>query len=234
MEMKGFIKSILGQKFINTINLIIYRGNLNKLAQIFNTDKFGKHYYTPIYMQVFKDLHKRKLKILEIGVGGYDNPKEGGASLKMWKEYFYKSQIFAIDIHDKSKLEEHRIKIFQGSQFDANFLNKVIEKTGICDIIIDDGSHINEHVVFSFKHLFPKLKNGGIYVIEDTQTAYWDEMGGDSKNINNPKTSMNFFKSIIDAVNNEEFAASIFEEKEYLDSIKAMHFYHNLIFIFKK
>ena len=59
-------------------------------------------------------------------------------------------------------------------------------------------------------------------------------MGGDSKNINNPKASMNFFKSIIDAVNNEEFAASIFEEKEYLDSIKAMHFYHNLIFIFKK
>ena len=36
------------------------------------------------------------------------------------------------------------------------------------------------------------LKNVGIYVIEDLQISYWDSFGGDSKDLNNPKTTMNY------------------------------------------
>lgn len=112
-------------------------------------------------------------------------------------------------------------------------MDSVANRIGEIDIIIDDGSHINEHVIETFKFLFPKLKNGGIYVIEDTQTSYWKDLGGDSENLNNPKTMMNFFKSLIDSLNSKEFETSN-QIKSYFDKkIISMHFYHNLIFIYK-
>ena len=42
------------------------------------------------------------------------------------------------------------------------------------DIIIDDGSHIGEHQVFSFIVLNKYLSPNGIYVIEDIQPQYID------------------------------------------------------------
>src|SRR5262249_46663947 len=137
----------------------IYRGfpahNLTALAKIHKTDKWGTHFYTPHYQKHFSHLRNQKLKILEIGVGGYAHPKLGGASLRMWKEYFPNSSIYSVDIHDKSEVEEHRIKIFRGSQNDQEFLRSVVAEMGSLDIVIDDGSHINEHVINSFRTLFP-------------------------------------------------------------------------------
>ena len=101
------------------------------------------------------------------------------------------------------------------------------------NIIIDDGSHINEHVIETFRILFPRLKDCGIYIIEDTQTSYWVDFGGDSKNLDNPKTMMNFFKSLADSLNNEEFLIPNYEKNYYDKKITSMHFYHNMIFIYK-
>src|SRR5438309_8699047 len=43
------------------------------------------------------------------------------------------------------------------------------------DVIIDDCSHIGELTRISFWHLFEHhLKPGGLYVIEDWSTGYWD------------------------------------------------------------
>ena len=43
-------------------------------------------------------------------------------------------------------------------------------------VIIDDASHIGELTKTSFWHLFDNhLKPGGLYVIEDWGTGYWDE-----------------------------------------------------------
>jgi hypothetical protein len=151
----------------------------------------------------------------------------------MWKRFFPFGKIFSIDIYDKSFLQEKRIRIFIGSQVDKGFLEKVVDEIGEVDVIIDDGSHINEHVIESFKSLFPKLKDGGIYVIEDTQTSYWEDFGGDSQDLNNPKTSMNFFKNLTDALNNKEFINRNYKQSYFDKKIISIHFYHNLIFIFK-
>ena len=110
----------------------------------------------------------------------------------MWKRYFPNGNIYSLDIYDKSFLEEKRIKIFKGSQIDKPFLMDVIKQTSKFDIIIDDGSHINEHVIKTFKILFPFLKNEGVYAIEDTQTSYWSDFGGDSNNLDSSNTIMNF------------------------------------------
>ena len=151
----------------------------------------------------------------------------------MWKKYFPFGRIYSIDIYDKSKLQENRIKIFKGSQIDQIFLGKITKKIKTLDIIIDDGSHLNEHVITSFKILFPKLKDGGIYVIEDTQTSYWEDFGGNSNDLTNSNTMMNFFKSLTDSLNNKEFIIKNYKQTYYDRKIISIHFYHNLIFIYK-
>jgi len=120
----------------------------------------------------------KRINLLEIGVGGYEDPYSGGESLRMWKKFFPFGKIFSLDIYDKSSLQENRIQIFKGSQVDKDFLEKVTAEIGEINVIIDDGSHINKHVIETFKLLFPKLKDGGIYVIEDMQTSYWKDFGG--------------------------------------------------------
>jgi demethylmacrocin O-methyltransferase len=152
--------------------------NLNELGRLYRTDKIDSHCYTQHYMTHLQKIRKNKINLLEIGVGGYDNPNLGGHSLRMWKKYFPHGKIYGLDIYDKSALQERRITLFKGSQIDTDFLAEVIKATGELDIIIDDGSHINEHIIETFKILFPKLKQGGIYIAEDLQTSYWPDMGG--------------------------------------------------------
>ena len=207
--------------------------DLDKLGKIYGTDKIGTHYYTPHYNLHFDRFRDKKINLLEIGVGGYEKPYSGGKSLRMWKKYFQFGNIYSIDIYDKSALQEERIKIFQGSQVDKEFLHKVCDEIGTLDIIIDDGSHINEHVIESFKILFPKLNDGGIYVVEDTNTSYSPEYGGDSNNLDNPDTSMNFFKKLTDCLNHKEFLIADYQPTYFDEKIVSIHFYHNIIFIYK-
>jgi demethylmacrocin O-methyltransferase len=212
---------------------LLYPFNLSKIALAHKTDKFGYHFYTPHYQTHFRKYKFKRNNILEIGVGGYENPYIGGNSLRMWKSYFPFSKIFALDIYDKSFLEEKRIKIFKGSQVDFTFLDSVIKNIGNIDLIIDDGSHINNHVIESFRYLFPKLKKGGIYVVEDTQTSYWEDYGGNSNNLNDNSTIYGFFKALIDGLNHEEFILDSYQKTYYDKHIVSMHFYHNMIFIYK-
>jgi hypothetical protein len=203
------------------------------LAQVYKTDKWGKHFYTPHYKSHFLKFKNKPISLLEIGVGGYDRPLEGAGSLRMWKRFFSNGKIFAIDIFDKSQLQESRIQIFKGSQVDKGFLDEVLIHTGELDIIIDDGSHMNDHVLTTFNHLFPKLKLGGIYVIEDVQTSYWPGFNGSSSELNSKDTIMGFFKSLTDGLNHKEFFKENYEPNYYDLHIVSIHFYHNLIFVYK-
>jgi len=223
---------IARNKVIGFFNGLFFGGNLTKLAILYGTDKWGLHYYTPHYESHLKKFRHKKISLLEIGVGGYDNPHKGGNSLRMWKRYFPFGKIFSLDIYDKSPQEERRIKIFRGSQVDTTFLDEVVESIGTIDVIIDDGSHINEHVIATFQHLFPKLKQNGIYIIEDTQTSYLEHYGG-SLDLENPNTLMNFFKKFPDNLNHKEFASADYKPNYYDQNISEIHFYHNMIFLYK-
>ena len=222
------------RKLFVDITYPIFRYNLSILARLCGTDKSGFHEYTKLYHIHFNQIRKQNIIILEIGVGGYNDLDYGGNSLRMWKKYFNSCQIFGIDIYDKSNLEEKRIKIFQGDQKDTKFLSDVILNIGNPNIIIDDGSHINQDIIVSFIHLFSYLKSGGMYVIEDTQTSYLDSYGGDSLDIQNPKTTMNYFKQLIDSVNSNDIQSNEKLKSHLLVEIKKIHFYHNIIFIVKE
>jgi hypothetical protein len=142
---------------------------LCKLAEKYIVDKCPKfhHYYTPEYHEILKN--KKYDKVLEIGIGYKDLMEQYtnkdyrcGASLYMWKEYFSHSKIFGCDIRD-IKLEG--IDTFICDQSKEEDLKKMINKIGSCDFIIDDGSHILEHQVISFKTLWNYCND--IYIIED-------------------------------------------------------------------
>ena len=82
----------------NLIGLIFGR-SLTKLAQIYNTDKWGAHFYTPHYQRHLSKFKYKKIKLLEIGIGGYDDPRKGGESLRMWNRYFPFGTIYGVDIY---------------------------------------------------------------------------------------------------------------------------------------
>ena len=211
---------------------LLFGSNLKMLATLYLTDKWNSHWYAQHYETWFRSFRRKKIRILEIGIGGYDNPKAGGNSLRMWRSYFPNGRVYGIDIYDKSPHNGRRIKTFKGSQIDPEFLDSVVQSIGKVDIIIDDGSHENAHMIFTFKHLFPLLAEGGIYAIEDTQTSYWTKYGGKPRDRNDLSTAMGYFKSLADGLNWEEFPGPY--EPSYLDTkIRSIAFYHNLIVIAK-
>lgn len=201
-------------------------GSLDQLATLQGTDKNNAHYYTPHYNFHFRHLRWRPLTLLEIGVGGYDWPQLGGDSLRMWRCYFPLASINGVDIYDKS-FHQNRwlgIRTFQGSQDDPDFLEGVIRRIGRPHIIIDDGSHEPTQTMRTFELLFPSLRRGGVYVIEDLQTSYWPEASS---------RSIEALKQLIDGLNHTEQPDWQPTRNGFETQIRSMHFYHNLCFIHK-
>jgi hypothetical protein len=223
----------VSRAFRQRLQGLLHSDDLDQLAIRYGSDKRDDHFYTSHYQKHFAHLRKQKLNILEIGVGGYKDPHVGGTSLRMWKACFPNSTIHGLDLYNKSALEEDRIRIYKGSQFDRDSLLDTYRKMGSVDIVIDDGSHFSEHVIFSFKVLFPLLSENGIYVIEDTQTSYWKFAGGDSEDLRNPSTLMNFFKDLADGLNYQEVPRQGYQPTVFDQTVVGVHFYHNLIFIQK-
>jgi hypothetical protein len=213
---------------------LLFSSDLKSLATVYGTDKWGSHWYAQHYEDHFRHLRNKRLNILEIGIGGYDDPKAGGGSLRMWRTYFPKARIFGIDICDKSCHDERRIKTFQGSQVDNGFLEKVVQQIGTIDIVIDDGSHINEHIIHTFNFLFPRISSTGCYVIEDLQTSYWPEYGGSCEIDNRRGSAIEFVKTLVDCLNHTEYRILDYSPSYFDLHIQSLHFYHNLAFIQKR
>lgn len=208
---------------------------LDKLAIKHESDKSSKHHdYCKHYQKHFEHFRDKAVILLELGVGGYEFPERGGSGLRMWSEFFSMGRIYGIDLYDKSKVRVPvRTKIFQGSQADGDFLQKVMEDIGCPDIIIDDASHMNELTIQSFKHLFPWLSKGGIYVIEDIESSWWNNHGFDGQpevdDFTHP-SSINFCRGLLNIVNAKHNGVKINPSYD----IESIHFYCNMVVIIKK
>jgi hypothetical protein len=211
---------------------LLFGGNLKMLATIYMTDKWNSHWYVEHYESFFRQIRRKRINILEIGIGGYKDPRMGGNSLRMWRAYFPNGHVYGVDLYDKSPHNQRRLKTFRGSQIDPEFLDTVVREIGKIDIIVDDGSHRSDHTLFSFQCLFPHLAEGGFYAIEDTQTSYRAAYGGNAVDRNDSNTTMGYLKSLVDGLNWEEFTGDY--NPTYFDlNIKSIAFYHNLIIIRK-
>ena len=168
----------------------------NRLKELFYSHE-GKlihkwDHYFDIYEKHLSKYIGQEINILEIGISH-------GGSLQLWKKYFGdKVNVYAIDINPQcKKLEEERVKIFIGSQSDERFLQQVIQEVPDFDIIIDDGGHTMNQQIVSFENLYLKVKEGGIYLVEDTHTSYWNEFHGGLKKAN---TFIEYSKNLVDSL----------------------------------
>lgn len=208
------------------------RPSLTRLAQKHKTDKWGTHRYTVHYEASLKHLRNKHFTFMEIGVGGFTNTSRGGESLRMWKEYFPNATIVGLDIVDKTEFAEERIHIYQGDQSDPEFLRGVAARYPDLLVVVDDGSHVPAHVRASFEILFPLLPENGIYCIEDLQTSYWPDWGGEV----DPRatsTSMAMIKDLLDGLNYEELLVEGYEPTYTDRNVKAVHAWHNMVVLEK-
>jgi hypothetical protein len=205
---------------------------LKELAIKHGTDKEGAHHYTEAYERHIGHLKHEPINLLEVGVGGYNVKGEGAHSLRMWKEWMPSANIIGLDIEDKTDLAEDRIAIFKGDQTDKELLCEIAGVEGGLEVVIDDGSHVPALTLKTLAILFPKLNPGGIYVIEDCQTSYWPEWGGQV----DPwarETLMHGLFGLCHGMNHPEYRFP--HEPSYFDvQVEQVAFLHNMCFIWKK
>ena len=139
------------------------------LERFYDTDKVNG--YLEIYQRLLAPWVDKDVKLLELGV-------HRGGSLLLWYDYFPHGDIVGID---KEAVEwdqtSDRIHVYQGLQEDTDFLGRIARRHAPegFDIIIDDASHLAVPTRIAFWYLFVHhLKPGGLYVIEDWGTGYWD------------------------------------------------------------
>lgn len=221
-EIVGYSNVIRAQRVI----AIPFQRSLTGLANVYWSDKASRHNYTPHYQRHLGHLRRKPIKLLEIGIGGYEEPTRGGASLRMWRDYFRRGEIHGLDIHEK-RIDVRRIRTHQGDQSDKKFLDDFSRRWGPFDVIIDDGSHMNAHVQISFDALFIEhLKPGGMYAIEDMATAYDPEYGGGDPG--QPGTSVELVKRLVDDVNRTSWSTN-----GLALPVAAVHVYEQLALIEK-
>ncbi len=180
-------------------------------------------HYLPIYSRIFALYRDRpSLRFLEIGVS------EGG-SLELWRSYFGPSAtIFGVDIRPYcARFDDDKAQVRIGSQDDPAFLASVVDEMGGVDIVLDDGSHVGRHQWASFEALFPRLSDDGLYVVEDTHTAYWRTWEG---GLRKPGTFIEVAKTLADDVNG--WYHSGFAGPQY--PVGGVHFYNSIVVIEKQ
>lgn len=112
-----------------------------------------------------------RLSILELGAG---IPPYVGASMRCWKSYFGDGSDFHVAdlLPEVIELQAEGFHAHQGDLGDVRFLNSLAATAW--DFVLDDASHLWHHQVFAFRRLFPSVKSGGIYIVEDLCTSFGD------------------------------------------------------------
>lgn len=97
-------------------------------------------------------------------------------------------------------------RLYLGDQGQPATLLAAEKAAGPFDVIIDDGSHRSDHMIATFRALFPKLRAGGIYFIEDLEANFLQNTGP-IENIQNRSTMPEFLGNLIMDMSYPWFAA---------------------------
>ena len=160
---------------------------LHDLGKKYGTDKV-RHGFLQIYADLFGAPEAVK-NMMEIGVFY-------GASIQMWRDYFVNAKVYGVDgftgIMGNGKVEcpqgscigdlymkkepfGPRVKLVKADQGDSSVMEgmaKELQKEKISfDVIVEDGSHKYEDQQKNLAQLFPLIKPGGYYVIEDLHSS---------------------------------------------------------------
>jgi hypothetical protein len=201
------------------------------LKEIFNAHE-GRlihkwDHYFEVYEKYFSKYIGTPVNILEIGISH-------GGSLEMWRKYFGdQANIFAVDINPEcKKFEDGKTKIFIGSQEDEQFLESLVSQLPALDILIDDGGHTMKQQITTFGQMFSHVKDGGIYLVEDTHTSYWWAYHGGLKR---KGTFIEFAKDMVDQMHAWHIDNNKLMPVNYLTkNIQCISFYDSIVVFEKK
>lgn len=213
-------------------------------ANLEGSDKEFTHHYERMYIPFLARFKIAEFSMMEIGI-------RNGASLKMWPLLFPNvNHVYGMGVdaevgdHQKIHVINNQITTYDADQSDKTALDFVIGDIGKqLEFILDDGSHYPVHQIFTFEYLFSNLlAPGGIYIIEDIETSYWDgpnakvynydiRDGGPGKPIN----IVERFKQVADVINRKYFGSPEFSVfKGNVDHmISSISFSRNCIIIQK-
>jgi hypothetical protein len=192
-------------------------------------------HYFDIYHRHFEAFRGKPLTLVEFGVFH-------GGSLQMWKHYFgAQARIVGVDINPAcASLTEDQVEIRIGDQGDRSFLRSLRDELGEIDILIDDGAHMMRHQVATFEELFPAVRDGGVYLVEDLHAGYWPEYGGGHERLlplryrRAPASFIEYSKRLIDSLHAwHSRDAERLEVSDFTRSARAMHFYDSVLVIDK-
>lgn len=153
--------------------------DLADLMNHYGSDK-DRNGYTPLYQTLLEHLRLKALLFLEIGIGtmipGVHSSMVGyalqdyrpGGSLRAWRDWMPNARIVGADVQPDTQFTEDHIETFLCDSTNAESVQTLMAKMpGRPDVIIDDGSHLDMHQIATLQNLFPHLKDGGLYIIED-------------------------------------------------------------------
>ncbi|MBO6693473.1 MAG: class I SAM-dependent methyltransferase, partial [Parvibaculum sp.] len=135
-----------------------------------------------------------------------------GGSTAFFNEFLKPEKLIAIDFMDKPRrgfrnyldtgIHANRIRACFGvNQADTSKLEEIYSKeigSEPLDLVVDDASHMLEETRASFNVLFPKLKPGAWYIIEDWGWAHVpDPAGAFEKNVGNKAPLSNLIIEIM-------------------------------------
>jgi cephalosporin hydroxylase len=147
--------------------------------------------YFQVYTDLLEEYRHRPVTFIEVGV------KDGG-SLFMWRDYFgSKARIIGIDLNPLAMtLREQGFEIFVGNQADPAFWDSFFRAIGPVDIVLDDGGHTFEQQIVTAHGCIPRIRDGGLMIVEDTHTSYLKEFGYPTK-----YSFIEWTKTLIDKIN---------------------------------
>lgn len=123
------------------------------------SDKQSNHNYSDAYESIIGDLREDAKLIMEVGIAD-------GSSLLAWSEVFPNAHCVGLDIHHSDKAHGPRIEFHLGSQRSLEDCRLAAAGRQF-DFICEDATHRLEDSLLTLLYLWPFVKPGGIYVIEE-------------------------------------------------------------------
>jgi len=140
---------------------------LQNIGRRHGTDKSVHNFKGVTYLDVYtQHLPPRVKCMVELGV-------YKGASLRTWRDFFPTAEVWGVDIDPEVKQGDP--KVITGSQADPATIAQVAPGKEF-DFVVDDGSHLIHHLIGSFDLLWPRVRSGGLYVMEDLLMTYVGDM----------------------------------------------------------
>lgn len=149
-------------ELLETNNNYLALSGRPEASNVHGTDKeylHGHHYVTSFYEEHFHKYKDKEINLLEIGV-------HFGGSMFLWNDYFQKGMIYGVDVKDEVNPIMNtypRIKRFLSDAYSSSFASTLPD----FDIVIDDGPHTLASFEQCLRLYLPKVKEGGLLVIED-------------------------------------------------------------------